>query len=117
MEAAAVRINEAEDNITDIILQQVKQEIFTEDEAKRALLFPVSVLNLFALALPAHEEAAQDTASASCAAVINPAFLRACKGHYERIYNPGYPDTASGRESLIFAFCEVLHKPRYKNSS
>lgn len=117
MEAAAVRINEAEDNITDIILQQVKQEIFTEDEAKRALLFPVSVSNLFALALPAHEEAAQDAEAVSSAAVINPAFLRACKGHYERFYNPSYPDTASGRGSLVFAFCKVLHKPRYKNSS
>ena len=115
--AAAVRVNEAEDNITGVILRQVKREMFTEDEAKRALLFPVSVSNRFALALPAHEEAAQDVEAVSSAAVINPAFLRACKGRYEIIYNPGYPDTTSGMESLIFAFCEVLHKPRYKNSS
>lgn len=111
MEAAAVRINEAEDNITDIILQQVKQETFTEDEAKRALLFPVSVSNCFALALPAHEEAPEQDVSS--AVVINPAFLRAYRIH--RAVH--FPDTTSGRESLVFAFCEVLHKPRYKNSS
>ena len=102
--AAAVRVNEAEDNITGVILRQVKREMFTEDEAKRALLFPVSVSNRFALALPAHEEAAQDAEAVSSVAVINPAFLR----EYRRQY------TEVDREN---AFCDILHNPEYKNSA
>lgn len=112
--AVAIALNDGAHDMKAIVdyIHMYGNDMITEDEAKDALLrYTVP------LALPAHEEAAQDVEAVSSVAVINPAFLRACKGRYEIIYNPGYPDTASGRESLVFAFCEVLNKPHYKNSS
>lgn len=112
--AVAIALNDGAHGMKAIVdyIHMYGNDMITEDEAKDALLrYTVP------LALPAHEEAAQDVEAVSSVAVINPAFLRACKGRYEIIYNPGYPDTASGRESLVFAFCEVLNKPHYKNSS
>lgn len=102
--AEAVKVNDMDDNKSGVVLRLFKRGFITEDEAKQTLLFPVSVRISTALALPAHEEAAQDVEAVSSVAVINPAFLR----EYRRQY------TEVDREN---AFCDILHNPEYKNSA
>lgn len=77
--AEAVKVNDMDDNKSGVVLRLFKRGFITEDEAKQTLLFPVSVRISTALALPAHEEAAQDTAASETiqiATVIHPAVLR-----------------------------------------
>ena len=86
--AEAVKVNDMDDNKSGVVLRLFKRGFITEDEAKQTLLFPVSVRISTALALPAHEEAAQDTAASETiqiAVVIHPAVLRPSARHYKRL--------------------------------
>ena len=56
--AAAVRVNGADDNILSLFQRAHKRGDITEDEAKHGILFPVSCVCRYALALPAHVEEA-----------------------------------------------------------
>lgn len=89
--AEAVKVNDMDDNKSGVVLRLFKRGFITEDEAKQTLLFPVSVRISTALALPAHVEAAQDTAASETiqiAAVIHPAVLCPSARHYRRLqYN------------------------------
>ena len=54
--AAAVIVSENDNNILRLIVRQYKRGFITEEEAIKLLLFPVSVTNKYALALPPHIE-------------------------------------------------------------
>lgn len=87
--AEAVKVNDMDDNKSGVVLRLFKRGFITEDEAKQTLLFPVSVRISTALALPAHEEAVQDTAAPKTiqiAAVIHPAVLRPSARHYRQLF-------------------------------
>lgn len=54
--AAAVIVSENDHNILRLVVRQYKRGFITEEEAIKLLLFPVSVTNKYALALPPHIE-------------------------------------------------------------
>ena len=54
--AAAVKISENDNNILRLVVRQYKRGFITEEEAIKLLLFPVSITNKYALALPPHIE-------------------------------------------------------------
>jgi hypothetical protein len=54
--AAAVKVSENDNNILQLVVRQYKRGFITEDEAIKLLLFPVSTINKYALALPPHIE-------------------------------------------------------------
>ena len=54
--AAAVKVSENDNNILRLVVRQYKRGFITEEEAIKLLLFPVSVTNKYALALPPHIE-------------------------------------------------------------
>lgn len=54
--AAAVKISENDNNILRLVVRQYKRGFITEEEAIKLLLFPVSTINKYALALPPHIE-------------------------------------------------------------
>ena len=54
--AAAVKISENDNNILRLVVRQYKRGFITEEEAIKLLLFPVSVTNNYALALPPYIE-------------------------------------------------------------
>ena len=86
--ADAVKVNDMDDNKSGVVLRLFKRGFITEDEAKQTLLFPVSVRISTALALPAHEEATQDTAAPETiqiSVVIHPAVLRPSARHYRQL--------------------------------
>ena len=86
--AEAVKVNDMDDNKSGVVLRLFKRGFITEDEAKQTLLFPVSVRISTALAIPAHEEAAQDTEAPETkqiAVVIHPAVLRRSARHYRQL--------------------------------
>lgn len=54
--AAAVKVSENDNNILRLVVRQYKRGFITEEEAIKLLLFPVSVTNKYALALPPYIE-------------------------------------------------------------
>lgn len=115
--AEAVKVNDMDDNKSGVVLRLFKRGFITEDEAKQTLLFPVSVRISTALALPAHEEAAQDTAASETiqiAVVIHPAVLRPSARHYRQfsakhseaitVYH-AEPDSTTHVSIMNNAFC------------
>ena len=54
--AAAVKVSENDNNILRLVMRQYKRSFITEEEAIKLLLFPVSVTNKYALALPPYIE-------------------------------------------------------------
>lgn len=54
--AAAVSVSENDSNMLDGIIRQFRRGFITEEEAKKLLLFPVSAVNYYALALPEYRE-------------------------------------------------------------
>lgn len=104
--AAAVHVNEQDNNRASVLLRAFERGDITEDEAKNALLFPVSVTNRFALALPAPVE--------TVTAVL-PELLERFGVEYDRLYDAR--DRVSGFRAAVTsfdtqsrenAFCELV---------
>lgn len=98
--AAAVHVNERDDNRAAVILRQFERGNITEDEAKELLVFPVSVSNRFALALPSHIETEAEPEEITITADLLYRFGK----EYNRIYSardrvPGYREAVGTRST------------------
>lgn len=109
--AAAVHVNEQDNNRASVILRQFERGNITEDEAKSLLAFPVSVSNRFALALPSHIETEAEPEEITVTADLLYRFGK----EYNRIYSardrvPGYLEAVDtfDKSAASPAFCELV---------
>ena len=107
--AAAVRVNGADNNILSLFQRAHKRGDLTEDEAKHGILFPVSCVCRYALALPAHVEEAAPAVSSAVA--VSPALLHRFEQEYSRIYNAR--DNVPCYREAVAAFDSGVNNPTF----